>query len=376
MKKIEGMLALALLLAGCAQPAVQNVNENVVTVGRSNSVAPLADIVDHIELIPLETGLPFLLGVDPMLTLSDDSFVLTDTRTGRVLAFNRDGSFRCRVGVKGRGPGEYPMILSSQVAANGSVTVFSYPDKVLFYGADGEFVREEHREDIGTQSCLVPEGMLVYFGYGSGRPGRAALMGDDGSRTDFLPTSAKIINMTPNTPVFTFYRDTVYFTDTYNPVVYAYKDGKIREEVTFDFGKTAIGEDFYHYSDPYEATNSIMQSPIGFSLVRRYLKDDRYQFLEEFCQKGEEVTFHYGFESDGTWKWFSFGKGVDNPFSGMMQDLYGNSLYFLMNSEVLAGKDHGMGGDLAQLRALVSNPEVLDRVTPDDNPVVARLYLK
>ncbi len=376
MKKIEGGLALALLLAGCAQPARQIDKENVVVVERSNSVAPLVDVVERIELIPLETGLPFLLGVDPMLNLSDSSFVLTDTRTGRVLAFNRDGSFRCHVGAKGRGPGEYPMILSSQVAADGSVTVFSYPDKVLYYNADGECVREEHREDIGVQACLVPEGMLAYFGYGSGRPGRAVLTADDGAQKDFLPTSAKIINMTPNTPVFTFYRDSVYFTDTYNPVIYAYKDGKIQEEVTFDFGKSAIAESFYQYDDPYEAMESILKSPVGFSLVRRYLRDERFQFVEETFQRGESVTFHYGYKSDGSWKWFSFGKGVDNPFSGMMQDLYGHCLYFLLNSDALTGKDHGLGGELAPLRALIANPEVLDRVTPDDNPVVARLYLK
>ena len=59
-----------------------------------------------------------------------------------------------------------------------------------------------------------------------------------------------------------------------------------------------------------------------------------------------------------------------------MQVLSDQCLYFLLDADALSGKDHGLGGNLAPLRALISNPEILEKVTPDDNPVVAKVYLK
>ena len=373
MRKIEWALLLAVLAAGCASPVAEQAN--VVVFERSSKVTALTDAVDHIELIPLETGRNFLLGLNPMLDLAGDGFVLTDTRTGRILYFGADGAFRAHIGAKGRGPGEYPMLLNSQVDADGNIVAFSYPDKVLYYGTDGELLREEHREDLGTQSCLVPEGLLIYFGYGSGRPDRAALVRPDGRQKGLLPANDRVINMTPDRSVFSFYKDTVYFTDTYNPTIYSYKDGEVAAETVFDFGKSAIDAKFYQLDDPYASMDYVLNAPNGFSLVRRYVRDDRYQFVEEIFQKKEESECHYGICVDGTWGWFSLGETFSSPLAGTMQVLSGRCLYFLMDSASLSGKDHGLGGNLAPLRELISNPEVLDQVTPDDNPVVAKIFL-
>ena len=119
----------------------------------------------------------------------------------------------------------------------------------------------------------------------------------------------------------------------------------------------------------------ILKAPNGFSLLRRYLRDDRYQFVEEIFQKNEEGEYHYGVCVDGNWDWFSLGETFRSPLAGAMQALSGGCLYFLMDSSCLTGKDHGLGGNLAPLRELISNPEVLEKVGPDDNPVVAKFYL-
>jgi len=367
------MFGLTLLVAGCTQPAVQ---QDAIVFDRSGSVTALAEMVDRIELVPLETGVSFLLGVDPMLDLAGDGYVLTDSRTGRVLYFGPDGTFRNGIGKKGRGPGEYAMLLNSQVDAEGHIVVFSYPDKALFFSTDGQLLREEHHEDLGTQSCLVPEGLLSYYGYGSGRPDRLALERPDGSRKGFLPTDAQVINFTPNAPLFTFACDTLYFTDTYNPVVYSYKAGEVREEMRFDFGKSALAPDFFDQEDPYAVMESMLHAPNGFSLVRRYLRDEHYQFVEQVFQKDESMGFYYGVESDGEWRWFSLGKALESPFAGTMQVLSDQCLYFLLGADLLSDHAHSLGGSLASLKALISNPEVMERLTPDDNPVVAKMYLK
>lgn len=373
MRKTLCILAIALMAVGCEQPRVQG---EAILVEKSNKVTPFADVVERIELVPLETGPAFLLGSCPSLELSADGYVLTDSRTGRVLYFGQDGAFRAHIGTRGRGPGEYPMLLNSQVTADGNIVVFSYPDKVMYFGTDGELIREEHPDELGAQCYLVPEGLLIYFGFGSVTPDRVVLRRADGSQKGFLTTDANVINMTPGTPVFCTFDGTVYFTDTYNPTVYSYKDGKVSEVVTFDFGKSAIVDKFYHSADPYAGTDLIMKAPNGFSLVRRYARNDRYQFLESILQRNEQTEIHYGFSLDGVWNWFSLGDTGKSPFAGSMQVLDGNCLYFLLNTEALASKDNGLGGNLEPLRALIANPEVLDRVTADDNPVVAKIFLK
>ncbi|MBP5626303.1 MAG: 6-bladed beta-propeller [Bacteroidales bacterium] len=375
MRRIEWGLLLAMVVGGCAKPA--SLPADVVVFERTSKVTGLTDVVDHIELIPLETGISFLLGVNPMLDLTDDGFVLTDTRTGRILYFGQDGAFRCPIGAKGRGPGEYPMLLNSQSNVDGNIVAFSYPDKVLSFKTDGSLVSEEHWEDLGAQSCMLPEGILSYFGYGSVSPTRVVLTRRDGKRTGFLPSSEELINMTPDRAVFSIFDNTVFFTDTYNPTVYSFKDGEVQPVVSFDFGKSAIDDKFYHYSDPYEAMNTLMSTPSGFSLLRRYQRNERYQFVEEIYQKKDEgVDFHYGICVDGTWNWFALGKAGVSPFAGTMQVISDQCLYFLLDPDVLSGKDHGLGGNLVPLRSLISNPEILEKVTPDDNPVVAKLYLK
>jgi len=373
MRKTFYILAIALMVVGCEQPRVQT---EAILVEKSNKVTPFSDVIERIELVPLETGPAFLLGTSPSLELSADGYVLTDSRTGRVLYFGQDGAFRAHIGARGRGPGEYPMLLNSQVTADGNIVVFSYPDKVMYFGTDGELIREEHPDELGAQCYLVPEGLLIYFGFGSVTPDRVVLRRADGSQKGFLTTDANVINMTPGTPVFCTFDGTVYFTDTYNPTVYSYKDGKVSEEVTFDFGKSAIVDKFYHSADPYAGTDLIMKAPNGFSLVRRYARNDRYQFLESILQRNEQTEIHYGFSLDGVWSWFSLGDTGKSPFAGSMQVLDGNCLYFLLNADALSADDHGFGGNLAPLRELVANPEVLARVTTDDNPVVAKIFLK
>jgi len=375
MKKFEWGLFMALMTVGCAGPAVERAN--VVVFENNPKVTALAETVDHIELVPLETGRNFLLGLNPMLDLAGDGYVLTDIRTGRILYFGADGSFRAHIGTKGRGPGEYPMLLGSQVDADGNIVAFSYPDKVLYFKTDGELIREEHREDLGTQSCLVPEGLLTYFGYGSGRLNRVALTRPDGKQKGLLPANDQVINMSPDRSIFSFFDGTVYFTDTYNPTVYSYTDGEVQEEVVFDFGKSAIGDQFYQFEDPYASMDFLLSAANGFSLVRRYQRNERYRFVEEVFQKKESVVeYHYGIHSDGVWNWFSLGKTGESPFAGTMQVLSGHCLYFLLDPSSLSAKDHGLGGDLASLREMIVNPDVLEKVSADDNPLVAKVILK
>jgi hypothetical protein len=350
---------------------------------RPDDVSALSDAVEKIELIPLETADGVLVGDFSEIVLLGDSFVLEDRMGNQVVRFDTAGRFLNRIGRAGNGPGEYVGI--QYVQADEDVIIFSEPDKMMRYSADGTLIEETHVDNLGCQSCVVPEGILTYYGFGTGREERAALLRKDGTSEPFLPTSAKVIYFIPDTPVFCIDGGKVYFTDSYSPSVFVCSKGSVRQEVSFDFGDAAINENFYHFDDAF-ASAEYMLSASEFAMVRRYLHGKDYQFLEVLVQKGREsglcyegraeAELCYGICAGDRWKWFSLGSLEDSAFAGSPRALDGSTLYFLLDPGRLSGGAGALAGPLAPLRAAISNPEALDSLKPDDNPVIAKVYLK
>lgn len=365
-------MPLALLAAACTQ---QKTDVETVVFEKSDTVSPFSDAIKKIELVPLETADAFLLGGELELTPVESGYVVTDVPSSQILFFAPDGSFRNRIGMSGNGPAEYPDILNVQVDAQGEVVVFSNLEDILYFGLDGRLLRKERQEGLGLQSCLVPEGILSYYGYGSSRPERVVLHGADGAR-GFLKSDAHVLGITPDAPLFSSCGDTFYFTDAYDPTVYSYKDGEVSPVLDFDFGKYALGAHFFEFEDPFDAAVYMLAQPDGFMLIRRYMRDERHQFVETSLQKEPAIEAFYAFETDGRWQWFYPGPLDESPFAGSIKALRDGSLYCLLPADALTAEDNGMGGDLASLRALIVNPEALERISPDDNPVIAKIELK
>ena len=369
LSRMAGMAGLLLVAVGCGQKKA----EVPVVMERPGDVSALTEIVKKIELIPLETAEEALFGDMSELLLLGDSFVLWDMRNVAVARFDKAGRFLNRIGREGNGPGEYVGIKSVQ--ADDGLVVFSFPDKMARYAADGTLVRERHVDNLGGQSCVLPEGILTYYGFGTGREERAALLREDGTSETFLETSAKVLNMTPDTPVFSFDGNRVFFTDSYTPTVYVYEKGKVRPEVSFDFGSAAVNNNFYHFDDAM-ASAEYMMSANEFAMVRRYLHSRDYQIVEVIVQKRDGVEICYGISAGDRWKWFSLGSPMDSPIAGSLRALDGSTVYCLLDPARLAGGAGAPAGPLAPLGACVTNLEVLDGRAPDDNPVIVKIYLK
>lgn len=364
------LVGLVLMAAGCGRKDV----DGQVVMERPGDVSALTDIVEKIELIPLETAEEALFGNMSEMLLLGDTYVLWDGRNAGVARFDKAGRFLNRIGREGNGPGEYVGIRSVQADDDGLV-LFSNPDKMLQYAADGTLVRERRVDDLGGQSCVVPEGILTYYGFGTGREERAALLRKDGTSEPFLETTAKVLYMTPDAPVFSFDGGRVYFTDSYTPTVYVYEKGEVRPEVSFDFGSAAVNDNFFHFDDAL-ASAEYMMSANEFGMVRRYLHSKDYQIVEVIVQKREGVEICYGISAGDGWKWFSPGSPMESPFAGSLRALDGSTVYCLLDPAGLSGGAGAPAGPLAPLRARIANPGALDGLEPDDNPVIVKMYLK
>ena len=364
------LVGLVLMAAGCGRKQA----DDKVVMERPGDVSALTDIVEKIELIPLETNAEALFGDMSEMLLLGDSYVLWDRMNARMARFDAAGRFLNTIGRAGNGPGEYVGIQSVQ--ADDGLVVFSFPPhKMLRYAADGTLVGERDFDDLGGQSCVVPEGILTYYGFGTGHEERAALLSEDGTSEAFLKTSAKVLNMTPDTPIFSFDGDRVYFTDSFTPTIYVYENGSVSQEVSFDFGSAAIGESFFHFEDAM-ASAEYMMSSVEFAMVRRYMHSKDYQIVEVIIQKREGVEICHGINPGEGWKWFSIGSPMDSPVPGSLRALDGSTVYCLLDPAGLAGGAGVPAGLLAALAARVANPEVLAGRAPDDNPVIVKIYLK
>lgn len=343
---------------------------------RTDSPATFVDLVDNIELVPLETGPDFVAGAEGLEIAGTDFLLIRLRQNPAILRFDATGRFLGRIGRYGRGPGEYQFIQNIQVQGN-EVTVFTVSDDILTYNLQGESLREQKTEGAGMQqSWRVPEGILTYKGYGSATHARVVLYTPDGEQT-FLETDAKVLNLSSNYNLFCQVGSNIYFSDTYNPTVYRYENGQVEPAITFDLGKVALPEKFYQFDDAFAASEYMLSAPDGFGLLTLFRRSEACQLAQVAVQKDMNADTYYGIcKEDGAWRWFSLGKSGESPWAGALRTIKGKDLYFLLDAGLLSGPDHGMGGQLAALRDKISNPEVLEQVRADDNPVVAKVHLK
>lgn len=362
MKKIVSEACMfMLLLASCSR---QN-DGDAIKFEDVSSAKVLLSFVEHIDLVPLQTDDAPLLGSHTELYTIGDSYVVLDKVNKLIVRYGMDGSFLNTVGRRGNGPGEYIDIHNIQLVDD-EIIVFSSPDKILHYEAGGDFLYEEHTEGLGTQSWLVNEGLLSYYSFGSGRGHRAGLWTKD-KELPFLNDDAKVIHFSGDAPVFWEWGGKIFFTDAYNPSIMLYDNNKVRPIITFDFGNASIPEEFYEFEDAFVATEFLFARK--FALIQRYLSNDRYQFLEVLIQHQDKLQTRYGIAQDGMWKWFSVGDSGSSPMAGSFRTMDGQALYGLMDSYVLKKMDRSF-------IPLILNPEVIDSISPSDNPVLAIITLK
>ena len=104
------ILSCILVFSACKQ---QHVNENIVKIQinaeKSNKV-DLLQVVENIQLTPLETGDNCLIGNVRGIKTDGSSFYIMDYADNPVKMFSKGGKFVSEIGHSGAGPGEYIQI--------------------------------------------------------------------------------------------------------------------------------------------------------------------------------------------------------------------------------------------------------------------------
>ena len=137
-KKLMVYLAACLLLivSACGSRQLDALNPLETAV----EVADLAEVAEVAALVPLEEGEGSILTYpSKMLLLPDGTMVVKDSG-GKVLAFSPEGRFVCRVGAKGRGPGEFTSVQDiCYDDRNRTVCILDRGKILRYHAADGSF---------------------------------------------------------------------------------------------------------------------------------------------------------------------------------------------------------------------------------------------
>lgn len=366
-KTIKTVLCLAAALAaiGCGRDKAPSSDR--VNVEFNNSITPLSKVAKSVYLLALESDEEHLVGSMADMIVTEDSYVIIDGQNGNIFRYTLDGRFANRIGRRGNGPEEYVHINDVQYK-DSSLYVFSVPSKILRYSMDGTILKTQtvDNPELGVMSWLTSEGVLTYYGYGSGREGRFALLSGESNKI-FYPSDEKVMNMTPATQIFTASGDSVFVVDSYSDVIKVYSAGMMYDGQSFDFGNYAIPDSFYKQDDPFIAMDALLGSE--FATINRYLCDKDKRLLQVNVQKGMDLISYCGLYSDGGWIWFGTGKPESDILAGSFCQIKDNVLYCLLDPSLTSSYP-------TSLRRLTMNPEVLDSTSEDDNYIVAKIRLE
>lgn len=351
------------LLAGCKQALPI---ETVAADLGQHSSANLLEYVSGIKLIPLETNDSLLIGGNNELAVSDgEYYVVNRGANDCVFRFDPKGRFLNTIGVKGRGPGEYPGLVNMQLL-NDTVIIYASPGmSVNLYTKEGAYLGQKQYPEMGGAFFYKTgdDEYLVYNGYGMREPERVYLFspGTNG-RSGFLRTDAKVINISDGLPAFDILKDTVFIREAYNDTIFRYELGgkRIAPYLRFDFGKNAIDKKVFEFGDRMESAQYFMS--LEYASVRRYMEDAAMRLVEVIVNKKPlpEMIYGLNFKDKGEWIWFSGGKTDTGSLAASFRLLQDGKLYCLL-------EPYRLKNLTPQEKAKITNPEILDTLRESDN---------
>lgn len=361
---------LALMPFGCAREIVE-----VVPVNFESSEQDFEALVSGIELLPLQPDRELRIGSSPGLYKAGDNWFLVqqdmrmdpDFRNWKIYRYDAEGHFLNAIGRKGDRLDEIFRIDNLQFRDENIIVISLEPagggEKAITYDYSGKVLNAQHFEFAGSASLLVDGGVLTYYGHGDrhGREGRLMFFSQEGlPRRAFLSERTAALKFQSDADVLCPVRKGVVVLDTYSDTLWLYRKGALKPAVAFDTGSYAVDEDFFSLN-MQECVRHLFPGP--YALIRRFMESEDAQMVEYTVQTADRQRFClYGFDGGHGWRWFRAGA----PFAGSIRLLEGRQAYCLLEPIELVYLSEA-------LRARITNPEVLAKITPEDNYVIARI---
>ena len=362
MKNLKFLLSLIVVNFVCSC----NDDTTDIKMSLENNFETIYDSIESVELLPLETNAMHLIGANPQLEISEDTYIIYDIENSSIGRYSNSGQFLNKIGNKGNGPGEYTNILNIQVMED-KLIVYSAPNFVHYYYLNGDHINTIKLEKQGRQSYSVSDGVITYYGYSSGESSRLSMLKEQ-EQVSYLPNDAKILAYMSDSPIFSALNNEVYILDSYSPTIYKYCNNTLSPYIKIDLGDYEVPREYYLFDDSFKAAEYLFER--DFAIIKQYRESRFMSFIEIHIQhKDGTVLTNYGIGPKDSIKWFTTTNDNNSFLSGTFKCLDEECIYCLVDPAKLTDLKH-------TLPFVISNQDILDNINVDDNYVIAKVSFK
>jgi hypothetical protein len=226
---------LTVLALGC-----DNDKGIVIDLNKRDSIS-IAEFIDHIDVIQLETTSQSLLNSISQAIFYNECYYVFDSRQQAVLSFHKTGEFRYKIHSVGRGPGEYSYLGHFNIDIYNNRLMLLEPfGSILYYDLDGKFIEKVTLPSdckaynevyaINKDTLLFVSLNEFYFVYYSSADNRIIKR--------IFPIDQDGSSMSPTGRMYQ-YKDTIYLNTVLSKnEIYNMSSDSVSVDYVWDFGKS------------------------------------------------------------------------------------------------------------------------------------------
>ncbi len=377
------LFSLLILVVSCNNPVVNKV-EVIKAEAAGDQNLFFSEFVKEIELVPLDNKMEAFLSDSPELEVYNNEYFIYNRRLSlegaspsenTLLKFDAAGKLIKFIGNCGRGPQEYINVHNFCISKD-TIYIFSSPDFVINkFKPTGEFIKKMTIPYKNYMQALkFGDKYLLYLNIRNGvRDERMVVIDEQGKEiAAYLPIKSKAcpfgewnnlsLKSEKEVIIREFYNDTIYSCNIDNGVV---------PRLVIDFAEKSLSNKEYLKSEGSDKDLAICFKQPSASIYK-YFESDKFLFFEIFDNTGNitDNKFLYAAKNkkSGVIRWFDFEK--ENHFlKNSFQFMEGDKFY------CLASPLH-FDTMTDSFKKLIKNPELLEKITPEDNQVLLKITLK
>ena len=262
MKKLS-LLIILLLVMACNNAEPKDPVQVSMPLDKQSTFVGVEEIISDIDIVPLSYPDNVLLSDDNMVRFNREVILIIDRlHSSSIHIFNNDGSYRATIAAKGRGPGEYLDMASSQLLDDGIMVYSNLRKSAFFYDYDGKFISQKELSHTPYNLHKTADGYWGYMGFGNGQmPERVVRMNPDGEIIEKMhPTEANILSMMEVEDLFVPSEKGLLLRETFVNEIVEFTPSGVERIADFDFGKYSIPANYYTQPSPMAAAETLLES--------------------------------------------------------------------------------------------------------------------
>lgn len=279
--------------------------------------------VDKLEFIPLETNDECLISEISKILFYKNTFIISDTKLGKIIQFDDKGKFLRSFGSLGRGPLEFPRIWDIEIdhkSGELGVLCSSRPLTLKYYSISNDSAYNKAYVNIGGYHFIhLDENTLLIYDSATTNENDYTLMVVDKAgniKANYFPNPYKVGYSKSPEQSFHAYNEIITFIRENHNVVYQMTKDKhtLSERYIIDFGKynlpKRLRDLFYTNFKEYQISSENYVSGID-----KVLETDNYVYFV-YTFKTNLISTFYSKQN----KSMDFGNSANNWLDGILLD--------------------------------------------------------